>query len=155
MSFFKNVNSLPNLSCTIWKCLGEYFAWLNEHDCNRLQNIASDAGSMYIEPVQPPTNPSLMHLHSETAASLIAEYVHWILIRYRQLKARRALSLFKDDLLWTRRVLSPYSLYSNNALLVLNGTSLNIDSALLVLNWWYHVLTHSEQRPQIFIPKRK
>ena len=30
---------------------------------------------------------------------------------------------------------SPLTLYSDSALLVLNGTSLNIDSALLALNW--------------------
>ena len=58
-------------------------------------------------------------------------------LTYCQLRARRALLLFKDDLLRTRRALSPYTLYSNSALLVLNGTSLNIDSALLALNWRY------------------
>ena len=56
---------------------------------------------------------------------------------YRQLKARRALSLFKDVLLRTRRALLPRTLYSDSTLLVLNRTSLNIDSALLALNWRY------------------
>ena len=41
----------------------------------------------------------------------------------RQLRARRALSLYK--------------VYGDSALLVLNGTSLNSDSALLALNWRY------------------
>ena len=35
----------------------------------------------------------------------------------------------------TRRALSPWTLYSDSALLVLNGTSLNIYTALLALNW--------------------
>ena len=43
---------------------------------------------------------------------------------FRQLRARRALTLFNDVPLRTRRALSPYTLYSNSALLVLNGTSL-------------------------------
>ena len=50
------------------------------------------------------------------------------------LRARRALSLFRDVPLRTRRVLSTQTLYSDSALLVLKG-SLNIDSALLALNW--------------------
>ena len=54
-----------------------------------------------------------------------------------QLRARRALSLFKDVPLSTRRVLSvsPIVHYNKSSLLVFNGTSLNIDSALLALNW--------------------
>ena len=52
---------------------------------------------------------------------------------YRQLRARRALTLFKD-MLRTRRALSQLTLYSHSALLVLNGTSFNIINALLVLN---------------------
>ena len=46
---------------------------------------------------------------------------------YHQLRARRALSLFKDVLLRTRRALSPLTFYSGSTLLVLSGTSLNID----------------------------
>ena len=60
-----------------------------------------------------------------------------------QLRARRALSLFKDVPLGTRRALSPKTLYSNSPLLVLNGTSLNIDSALLALNWRYFLTSPS------------
>ena len=51
-----------------------------------------------------------------------------------QLTARRALSIFKDVPLRTRGALSLYNVYGDSALLVLNGTSLNIDSALLALN---------------------
>ena len=52
-----------------------------------------------------------------------------------QLRARRALSIFQDAPLRTRRALSLYKVYGDIALLVLNGTSLNSDSALLALNW--------------------
>ena len=54
-----------------------------------------------------------------------------------QLRARRALSIFKNVLLRTRRTLSLHKFNGNSALLFLNGTSLNSDSALLVLNWRY------------------
>ena len=46
----------------------------------------------------------------------------------RQLRARRALSQFN------RRALSLYKVCGDSALLVLNGTSLNSDNALLALN---------------------
>ena len=56
---------------------------------------------------------------------------------YGQLRARRVLSIFKDVPLWTRRaLLLYYHACGNSALLVLNRTSLNSDSALLALNWW-------------------
>ena len=82
---------------------------------------------------------------------------------YRQLRARRALSIFKDvpiaplELvlnrtdnydhvcsvpLRTRRALSLYIAYGDSALLVLNGTSLSSDSALLALNWRYDHVQH-------------
>ena len=50
---------------------------------------------------------------------------------YRSVETR---SMFKDVPLRTRRGLLLYKVYSNSALLVLNGTSLNGDSTLLVLN---------------------
>ena len=50
------------------------------------------------------------------------------------MRARRELTLLKDVPLRTRRALSPETLYSDSVL-VLNGTSLNIDSALLAVNW--------------------
>ena len=53
------------------------------------------------------------------------------------LRARRALSLFNDAPLRTRRALLPQTLYSNSACLVLNGTCLNSINAHLALNWWY------------------
>ena len=56
---------------------------------------------------------------------------------YRQLRARRALLQIKDVPLRTRRALLPLTLYSNSALLVLNGTSLSCNNALLALNWRY------------------
>ena len=54
---------------------------------------------------------------------------HW-------LRARRTL-MFTNVALRTRRVLSPYTLYTESALLVLNGTSLNSINAILALNWWH------------------
>ena len=54
--------------------------------------------------------------------------------RNHQLRARRALSIFKDVLLRTRRALSLYKVYGDKGLLVLNGKSLNSNSALLALN---------------------
>ena len=47
------------------------------------------------------------------------------ILQYHQLRARRALSLFKDVPLRTRRALSLYKVYGDSALLVLNRTSLN------------------------------
>ena len=43
--------------------------------------------------------------------------------------------LFNDVPLSTRMALSPQTLYSDSTVLVLNGTSLNIENALLALNW--------------------
>ena len=51
-----------------------------------------------------------------------------------QLRARMALSLFKDVSLRARRALSLYKVNCNSTLLLLNDTSLSIDNALLVLN---------------------
>ena len=56
---------------------------------------------------------------------------------YHQLRARKALSIFKDPPLRTRRALLLYKVEGDSALLVLNETSLNSDSALLALNWQY------------------
>ena len=55
---------------------------------------------------------------------------------FRQLRAaKRGLTLFKDVLLRTRRLaLSLYKVCGDNALLVLNGTSLNSINALLALS---------------------
>ena len=56
---------------------------------------------------------------------------------YRQLRARRALVMFKDAPLRTRRALSLYKVYGDSALLVLSGTSLNSVNALLALSRRY------------------
>ena len=53
---------------------------------------------------------------------------------HRQLRARRALTMLKDVSLRARRVLLLYEVYDNSTLLVLNGTSLNSDNALVVLS---------------------
>ena len=47
----------------------------------------------------------------------------------------RGLSTVQDVPLRTRRALSLYKVYGDSTLLVLNRTSLNIDSALLTLKW--------------------
>ena len=54
-------------------------------------------------------------------------------VTYRQLRARRALLQIKNVPLRTRRELLPLTLYSDSALLVLNGTSLSCNNALLAL----------------------
>ena len=56
------------------------------------------------------------------------------LYSYRQLRARRALLQLKDVPLRTRRALLLYKVNGNSALLVLNGTSLSCNNALLALN---------------------
>ena len=56
---------------------------------------------------------------------------------YRQLRTRRALSIFKDVPLRTKRALSLFKVYGDSALLSLTGTYLNSNNALLVLNWRY------------------
>ena len=53
---------------------------------------------------------------------------------YRQLRARMALLQLKDVPLITRRALLLYKFSSNSALLVLNGTSLICNNALLALS---------------------
>ena len=53
---------------------------------------------------------------------------------YRQVRARRALLQINDVPLRTRRALLPLTLYSDSALLVLNGTSLSCNNTLLALN---------------------
>ena len=56
-------------------------------------------------------------------------------LQYRRLRARRALLQLKDVPLRTRRALSLYKVVGDSALLVLNGTSLSCNNALLALNW--------------------
>ena len=78
---------------------------------------------------------ALLGLHSSLfPLIIISRFGVSICISSVELRARTALSLFKEVPLRTRKALSPLTLYSDSALLVLNGTSLNIDSALLALN---------------------
>ena len=56
-----------------------------------------------------------------------------------QLRARRALLQLKDVPLRTRWALLLYKVNGNSALLVLNGTSLICNSALLALSWLYYI----------------
>ena len=60
---------------------------------------------------------------------------------YRQLRATRALSLFNDVSLRTRRALSLYKVYGDSALLVLSRILLNIVNSLLVLSYRYCAFT--------------
>ena len=62
----------------------------------------------------------------------------------RSLGAKRALSIFKDVSLRTRRALSLYIVY--NAFLVLDETSLNSHSALLDLSWRREVEKFGKER---------
>ena len=71
--------------------------------------------------------------HNTAWGAVMAQWI-W---QYHQLRARRVLTLFNDVSLRTRRALSPQTLYSDSALLVLNGTSLNSINILLALNWRY------------------
>ena len=71
----------------------------------------------------------------------LAEFAHDLICNpsnfqniYRQLRARRGLLQIKDVPLRTRRALLPLTLYSDSALLVLNGTSLSCNNTLLALN---------------------
>ena len=56
---------------------------------------------------------------------------------FRQLRARRALALFTDVPLRTRRAVSLYNVYGVSALLVLNETSLSSVTNLFALTWWF------------------
>ena len=82
--------------------------------------------------IHPPPPPHMLHLWYSHCTHI--ECFMWT---HCQVRARRVLSIFKDVPLRTRRVLLPYTFYSNSALLVLNRTSLDIDSSLLAFNWQY------------------
>ena len=80
---------------------------------------------------------SIYHMASVTEDSdYVPWYVHlhFLFSLYCHLRARRALSIFKDVPWRTRMALSLYKVYGNSALLVLNRTSLNSINTLLVLN---------------------
>ena len=61
----------------------------------------------------------------------------YLLSLYRQVRVRRALSLFTDVPLGANSLLSLYKVCGGSALVVLNWTSLNSDNALLVLSRRY------------------
>ena len=71
--------------------------------------------------------------HNWIPMSNMYTWDHW-------LRVRRALILFKDDQLRTRRVLSMYKVYGDSALLVPKGTSLYSINNLLALSGQYHQL---------------
>ena len=60
-------------------------------------------------------------------------------LAYRQLRARRALLQIKDVPLRNRRALSPYTLYINSALLVLNGSSQFTSINQVKCLFWPHI----------------
>ena len=68
---------------------------------------------------------------------IIAKWNLVIIIQISSDECQRALSLFNDVLMRSRRALSLYKVYDDSALLVLNGTSLNSVNALLVLSQRY------------------
>ena len=61
------------------------------------------------------------------------------------------LSLLNNVLLRTRRALSPYRVYGDGTLLVLNGTSLNNVNALLALSRRYVLFPSVMVLPSSFI----
>ena len=94
------------------------------------------------------------HLSEEFAVMKLQSYEEFYTrtpLTYHQLRARKALLQIKDVLLRTRRALLPLTLYSNSALLVLNGTSLSCNNALLALNWQYAYKTHLYKHTQTHI----
>ena len=86
----------------------------------------------------------LYNVHGDKAllalsgTSLISVNALLVLSRlYRQLKVRRALLQIKDVPLRTRRALLLYKVYGDSAFLVLNGTALICNNALVALQWRY------------------
>ena len=73
-------------------------------------------------------------------------YMHWVgldIVHFiRTLRARRALTRFKDVPLRTRRALSLHIVYGVRTVLVLNRTSLNSVNALLALSRRLHIHVH-------------
>ena len=67
-----------------------------------------------------------------TAYKNVWEYCFFA--NFDPLRARRALKMFKDVPLRTRRALLLYRVYGDSALVVLNLTSLNSVNALLALS---------------------
>ena len=74
--------------------------------------------------------------------SLLHNYAPHIFYRLKVLMSMNQMDL-KYRQLRARRALSPYTLYSNSALLVLNGTSLSCNNALLAVDWRYDPLKNN------------
>ena len=72
---------------------------------------------------------------------------------YRRLRARRALMLFNYILLRNNRTLSSQTLYSDSALLVLNGTLLNGVYALLLISNFLTIFLNFFNHFQNFITR--
>ena len=75
------------------------------------------------------------HIPNRDSFNFVIPLTQWVWTSHVSSRDRRV--LVKNVLLRTRRVLSLYNLYGNNALLVFNGTSLNSNKTLLALNWRY------------------
>ena len=80
-----------------------------------------------------PDKAQLVHQHILEGKRGVTKFRGEGALTYHQLRARRALPIFKDIPLKTRKELSLYKVCGDSALLLLNGTSLNNDSSLLAL----------------------
>ena len=95
--------------------------------CTELENailsVESQNGIIAVQSLcqQRPSGFCIFCLKFNLSVSWNADFISHILI-YHQLRTRRALSL--------------YRVYGDSALLVLNGTSLSCNNALMALNWW-------------------
>ena len=119
---------------------------LINNTCDGTWQSATHIHSLYtvVDTIQyppPPHDPRSVttnkHLHLPPPPQLWSQFSIWLIDfhkgAYHQLRARRVLLQIKDVPLRTRRVLLPLTVYSNSALLVLNGTSLICNNALLAL----------------------
>ena len=121
--------------------------WFKIMDCPQWKVCQWLYGYVYWKCPQLKTFTKLItHTHTHTPTPLVFKEasiedipIFNAQVTFRQLRARRVLLQFKDVPLSTRRALSLYKVYGNSALLVLNGTSLICNNALLALNWrLYH-----------------
>ena len=84
----------------------------NMNTINKLQTVFRTLWNVALPPLAHFTHPFCKFISTHNRIS-------------RQLRARRALKIYKDVLLRTRRALLLYKVYGDRALLVINGTSLN------------------------------
>ena len=85
------------------------------------------------------TKPCKLHWLTTHLHAYGNERVKYQHLWYSQLRARRVLML--SNLFRTRRALSPQTLYSNNALLVLNRTSFKTHWVLDHIKIWSGIIT--------------